>query len=120
MHLDAASADGTVLAEVFARQGELREVSRRRWLSTRSSWIMIRRERSEAALYIAFADQEASLYATGGGWVAQALRTWRLEVVVIDIPPEVRDEIRATQEGQRMVNPTSPLTTRLWRDRACP
>ena len=67
--------------------------------------ITIRRERSEAKLYIAFADHEASLYATGGGWVAQALRTWKVEVVVIDISPELRDEIRAAQGGQRMVNP---------------
>jgi hypothetical protein len=110
--------------EIFARQGDLKGGQQKKVAIDTLKLITIRRERSEAKLHIAFADQEASLYATGGGWVAQALRTWKVEVVVIDIPPELRDEIRAAQEGQRMVNPderaTLPSTTRLWRDRACP
>lgn len=105
VHVDAVSADGTVLAEIFARQGELKGGQQKKVAIDTLKLITIRRERSEAKLYIAFADQDASLYATGGGWVAQALRSWKVEVVVIDIPPELRDEIRAAQEGQRMVNP---------------
>ena len=105
VHVDAVSADGTVLAEIFARQGELKGGQQKKVAIDTLKLITIRRERSEAKLYITFADQEASRYATGGGWVAQALRTWKVDVVVIDIPPELRDEIRAAQEGQRMVNP---------------
>lgn len=66
--------------------------------------ITIRHERPDTKLVIAFADLEASAYATGSGWVAQALRTWEVEVVVVDIPQGLRDEICAAQKQQRMVN----------------
>ena len=124
VHVDAVSADGTVLAEIFARQGELKGGQQKKVAIDTLKLITIRRERSEAKLYIAFADREASRYATGGGWVAQALRAWKVEVVVIDIPPELRDEIRAARKASGWSTPTrratSPSTTRLWRDRACP
>jgi hypothetical protein len=61
-------------------------------------------EAPETALMLAFADEEASAYATGGGWVAQALRTREVKVEVIDIPESLRDEILAAQKNQRMVN----------------
>lgn len=64
----------------------------------------MRCERPGATLVLAFADKEASKFATGGGWVAQALGTWGVKVEVVDIPPELRDEILAAQTGQRMVN----------------
>lgn len=42
VHVDAVSADGTVLAEFFARQGELKGASRRRWLRTRAEALRLR------------------------------------------------------------------------------
>ena len=66
--------------------------------------ITIRHEHPETELVVAFADQAASAYATGGGWVAQALRTWKVQVEVVEIPPELREELLAAQSKQRMVN----------------
>ncbi len=104
VHVDAVSPDGSVMAEIFARQGELKGGQQKKLAIDTLKLITIRRERRNTELVIAFADSEASAYATGGGWVAQALRTWNVKVEVIDIPQELRDEIRAAQKQQRMVN----------------
>jgi hypothetical protein len=105
VHVDAVSDDGKVMAEIFARQGELKGGQQKKMAIDTLKLITIRREREGTKLYLAFADEEASLYATGGGWVAQSLRTWDVGVEVLDIPPELRDEILAAQDDQKMVNP---------------
>jgi hypothetical protein len=105
LQVDAASPDGTVLAEIFARQGELKGGQQKKVAIDALKLITIRRERPGTRLLLAFADSAAAAYATGGGWVAQALRTWEVDVVVVDIPDELRSEIRAAQGSQTMVNP---------------
>lgn len=102
--VDAASPDGKVLAEIFARQGELKGGQQKNVAIDTLKLITIRCEHHDTRLVIAFADEEASRYATGGGWVAQALRTWNVDVEIIDIPQDLRDEILAAQQRQRMVN----------------
>jgi hypothetical protein len=104
VHVDAVSPTGTVMAEIFARQGELKGGQQKKVAIDTLKLITIREERPDTTLVIAFADAEASAYATGGGWVAQALRTWKVDVEVVDIPQGLRDEILAAQKQQRMVN----------------
>jgi hypothetical protein len=104
VHVDAVSPDGRVLAEIFARQGELKGGQQKKVAIDTLKLITVRHERPDVTLVIAFADEEASGYATGGGWVAQALRTWGVRIEVVDIPRNLRDEILAAQKDQRMVN----------------
>lgn len=105
VHVDAVSSDGKVVAEIFARQGELKGGQQKKVAIDTLKLITIRREQPDIKLVIAFADEDASQYATGGGWVAQALRTWGVDVEVVEIPQDLRDEILAAQNNQRMVNP---------------
>lgn len=105
VHVDAVSEDGGVIAEIFARQGALKAGQQKKVAIDTLKLITIRREKPGVRLVIAFADSEASGYATGGGWVAQALRTWDVQVEVVSIPENLRGEILAAQDGQRMVNP---------------
>ncbi|MDX6708983.1 MAG: hypothetical protein QOI48_4829 [Solirubrobacteraceae bacterium] len=104
VQVDAASPDGKVLAEIFARQGELKGGQQKKVSIDTLKLITIRCEHPDTRLVIAFADEKASRYATGGGWVAQALRTWNVDVEIIDIPQDLCDEILAAQQRQRMVN----------------
>lgn len=104
VQVDAAAADGSVLAEIFARQGTLKGGQQKKVAIDTLKLITIRREYPGTRLVLAFADEAASAYATGSGWLAQALRTWEVEVAIIDIPQELRDEIVAAQAGQKMVN----------------
>src|SRR4051794_20387603 len=92
------------MAEIFARQGELKGGQQKKVAIDTLKLITIRHERPETKLVIAFADAEASAFATSGRWVAQALRTWNVNVELVEIPTALRDEIRAAQRRQRMVN----------------
>jgi len=80
VEVDAASPDGSVLAEIFARQGELKGGQQKKVAIDTLKLITVRREHPDTRLVIAFADEEASRYATGGGWIAQALRSWNVDV----------------------------------------
>jgi hypothetical protein len=104
VHVDAVSPDGQVLAEIFARQGELKPGQQKKVAIDTLKLITVRCERPGATLLVAFADKQASKFATGCGWSAQALRTWGVQVEVVDISQELRDEILAAQTSQRMVN----------------
>lgn len=105
VQVDASAADGSVVAEIFARQGALKGGQQKKVAIDALKLITIQREYPAEKLIICFADPVAAAYATGGGWVAQALRTWDVTVEIVDIPPYLRDEIVAAQAGQTMVNP---------------
>lgn len=104
VHVDTVSPDGMRMAEIFARQGQLKGGQQKKVAIDTLELITIRQECPETELVLAFADKEASAYATGGGWVARALRTWKVTVEIVEIPQELRSEIRAAQGKQRMVN----------------
>jgi hypothetical protein len=70
--------------------------------------ITLRRRRSKARLILAFADPvPAAQVSAGKSWLAEAIKTWKLEVLVIELKPAVRKRLLASQQTQRMVNPTS-------------
>jgi hypothetical protein len=52
-----------------------------------------------------FASNEAAGYASGNSWVAEAAREFGIEVVVVEIPANVRESVVHAQSRQRMVNP---------------
>jgi hypothetical protein len=104
VQVDAASPDGRVLAEIFARQGALKGGQQKKVAIDTLKLITVRCHHPNTWLVLCFADEAAAAYATGGGWLAQALRTWDVTVETIDIPQDLRDEILAAQKGQKMVN----------------
>jgi hypothetical protein len=104
VEVDAVSTEDPVLAEIFARQGALKAGQQKKVAIDTLKLITIRRERPETRLLLAFADEAAAAYAQGNGWLANALRSWEVDVVVVAIPDELRAEIRAAQAGQRMIN----------------
>ncbi len=105
MQVDAASPDDRVLAEIFARQGTLKGGQQKKVAIDTLKLITVREERPGTDLVLCFADESAAAYATRGGWLAQALRTWGVRVEIVDIPQALHDEIRAAQKTQTMVNP---------------
>jgi len=46
----------------------------------------------------------AAASVTGKGWLAEALRSWEIEIVVLDLDADVRTGLQAAQIRQRMVN----------------
>lgn len=105
--IDGAARDRSVLVEVFAHQGRLRGAQFDKVARDALKLITIARQHPDARLMLAFGDEAASACVTGKSWLAEALRTWGVEVMVVSLEEEVRAGLVAAQARQVMTNPTS-------------
>lgn len=106
VHVDGATADQSVIVEVFAHQGRMRGSQPKKVAQDALKLITLGRTRQPATLVLAFADEAAARSVLGGkGWLAEALATWGVIVETVDIGHEHRAELLAAQGRQRMVNP---------------
>jgi hypothetical protein len=108
--VDGISEDPPAYIEVFAHQGPLKAGQRHKVATDVLKLITLGREHPEARLIIAFADREAADTVTGSTWLAQALRSGHVEVVVAEVNPALLGLIRAAQRRQFMAHPV-PQTT---------
>lgn len=104
--IDGVARDESVFVEVFARQGRLKGAQFHKVARDALKLITLARARHNARLILAFGDQDAAACVTGGSWLAEALRTWGIEVFVVDLDGDVRNGLRAAQARQTMMNPT--------------
>lgn len=104
VQVNAASSDRSVFCELFARQGGLKGGQRHKIANDVLKLLTLQRSFPDARLVLAFGDPEAAAFATSGSWLAEAIRTWGVEVLVVTIDPDVRQRVRVAQERQRMVN----------------
>lgn len=104
VQLDACSEDNGVLVEAYARQGRLKGAQIKKISQDILKLALLRRDdaRSSSRAIIVFASEEAEASITG--WVRSAAREFGVELLVVDIPEDVRNEIRAAQARQVMVN----------------
>lgn len=107
--VDGVAADHSVFVEVFARQGRLKGAQFHKVARDALKLITVGRAHDGARLIIAFGDPEAAACVTAGSWLAEALRTWNVEVFVTELEVTVREGIRAAQARQVMVNPATAL-----------
>jgi hypothetical protein len=96
--VDGVDADRSVFVEVFAHVGRLKGGQRHKVSNDALKLITLGREHPNARLVIAFADAEAAAFVIGRSWLAVALRSAGIEVVVADIDDALRDELRAAQK----------------------
>src|SRR4051794_1714745 len=82
--VDGVSADESVFVEMFARQGKLEGGQQKKVALDALKLITLARTRPGAKLILAFADHEAAAYALGKGWVADALKTWNVTVLIVE------------------------------------
>lgn len=104
--VDGVDPDRSVFVEVYSRIGELKAAQKAKTATDILKLITLRRQYSEARLVLAFASEEAARAVRGRTWRAFAVETWGVEVVVVDVPAEVRQRVLDAQAGQVMVNPT--------------
>src|SRR4051812_5843565 len=107
VQVDGAAPDQSAFVEIFARHGALKGGQRHKVATDALKLITIGRSRPDAELVIAFADEQAASYATKGTWMAEALATWGIKVLVVEIDADAREGIRAAQVRQQMVNPSA-------------
>ena len=102
--VDGVSEDESVLVEIFAHQGRLRGGQYGKVARDALKLITLARTRPGSKLVLAFADEDAARCATGKSWLAEALKTWGIEVVVVPLDDKVREGLHAAQVRQVMIN----------------
>lgn len=107
VQVDGAPSDESLFVEIFARQGALKSGQRKKVSQDALKLVTLGRSRPSARLILAFADEQAAAYASKGTWLSEALRTWGVEVLVVELEQTVRARIREAQVQQQMVNPAA-------------
>ena len=102
--VDGVSADERVLVEVFARQGALKSGQRGKVARDALKLMTLRQHRAGARLIIALADPALVKSLTAKSWLAEALRTFEIEGLSVEIEPDARAAIANAQVRQVMVN----------------
>lgn len=107
VQVDGVTDDESVFVEISAHQGALKGGQRHKVATDALKLITLGRSRPQAQLILAFGDRAAAAFVTQGTWMSEALASWKIKVLVIDLETDVRDGIRAAQARQVMVNPTA-------------
>ncbi len=104
IEVDAATTDGSIVVEAYARQGRLKGAQFKKIAQDILKLALLKQEpgRELTEAIIAFASQEA--HDSIAGWVRQAAKTFGVDLVVVDISHALRAEIRHAQQRQVMVN----------------
>jgi len=106
--VDGVASDGSVLVEVFAHQGTPKSGQRHKIAGDALKLITIARGQDPPPrLVLAFADERLAAWAAGKSWLAEALTTWGIEVIVTELDEPVRAGLRDAQARQIMVNPAA-------------
>ncbi len=104
--VDGVAPDESVFVEVFAHQGRLKGAQFHKVARDALKLITLGRSRAGSKLIIAFGDPDAAACVTGASWLSEALSSWKIEVLIIDLDDPVRAGLRDAQVRQVMVNPS--------------
>ncbi len=100
VQIDGAAADMSVFVEIFARQGAMKAGQVQKVTKDALKLITLRRFHPAARLILCFADHVAAARVLGTSWLAEALRLWEIEVVVVDLDEETKALLKAAQQRQ--------------------
>lgn len=84
--VDGVDAGQAIFVELFARRGRLKGPQLDKVARDGLKLATLGRSYASARLIIAFADADAARSVTGKSWLSEALRTWGIEVLVVDAP----------------------------------
>lgn len=84
--VDGVDAAQSVFVELFARRGRLKGPQLDKVARDALKLATLGRSSAAARLIIAFADADAAASVTGKSWLAEALRIWHIEVLVVELP----------------------------------
>lgn len=101
MQPDGVDTENRVLVEVYSRIGKLPPGPQRKLAKDILKLNRLNRLNGEEwSLVMAFASEEAAAFLLGNGWVAEEVRAFGIEVVVVDLPAEKREALLAAQVRQ--------------------
>jgi hypothetical protein len=105
---DGIDPENKVVAEVYARVGELKGAQLHKVKADILKLAFIERKLGNGwRKIICFGSADAAKFLLGKSWAAEAARAFGIEVFVEPLPKEQEDLVKAAQYRQRMVNPES-------------
>lgn len=103
---DAIDTKNKTVAEAYARIGAVKGAQLHKIKGDILKLALIgRRLGDDWRKVFCFASNEAAGYASENSWVAEAAHEFAIEVIVVEIPDDVRESVVHAQSRQRMVNP---------------
>ncbi len=102
--VDARSPDNSVFVEAYARQGSLKGAQLKKIGQDILKLALLKRETTfaDSRVIIAFASPEAC--DSVRGWLRRAAQAFDVELLVVQISEDLRNEILSAQSRQVMVN----------------
>ena len=110
LEVDGYASDPLILCEAWARIGPAKPGQQKKVMTDALKLVVARAERGGAEdchAVLAFCDEAAAAHFSGKSWMAEALRQLNIEVLVVEIPPEVRESI-TTAQGRQAANMSPP------------
>jgi len=104
---DGVDLDRKVVVEVYARVGKLKPAQCHKVRADLFKLAYLRKLLGpEWRVVFCFVDPQAASFLMGKSWAAQAALAFGVEVVVQELPPDLRERVMAAQLRQRMTNAT--------------
>lgn len=101
LEIDGCDDDRTVLCEAWAHQGRVRPAQKSKVVMDAAKLFLAGQVMgTDPRKILAFADSVPARWFRGRSWMAELLKAMRIEVVVVELPPEMRARICAAQERQ--------------------
>ena len=102
---DAIDLTNRVVVEAYARVGEIKGAQLHKIKGDILKLALIEKKLGkEWRKIMCFASEEAAKYVRGKSWVAVAAREFGVEIHVVHLPDEQKNNIMAAQKRQRMIN----------------
>jgi len=104
---DGVDLDRKLVVEVYARVGRLKPAQAHKVKADLLKLAYLRKLLGpEWRVVFCFVDHQAAAFLMGKSWAAQAAQAFGVEVVVQELPADVREIVVAAQARQRMTNAT--------------
>ncbi len=103
--LDGINRDRHVLCEIYCRIGRLKGSQPDKVAADMLKLVLVERALGgQWQKLICFADNDAAKSFRGKSWLAAAVTRMGFEILVVELPAEVREQLIAAQRRQVMVN----------------
>jgi len=104
---DAIDPNNKVVVEVYARVGKVKGAQLNKIKGDILKLALIEKRLGVGWRKImCFASNEAAKYVQGKSWVAEAAKEFGVEIFVVELPEEQKNNVISAQKRQKMVNPS--------------
>lgn len=101
LEVDGCDASRSVLCEAWAHQGRVRPAQKSKVVMDAAKLFLAGQVLgTNPRKIIAFADTVPAKWFRGRSWMAELLKAMNIEVLVVELPPEIRARVCAAQERQ--------------------